>query len=145
MTRVSIGTSPCPLKECNEAAIPVYEYKSAGDPKRARFAGRVFGICNACGRVEQSGYLLKHLTRADASSHASNASSSAPANASSSAPANASARVPTRNRSNSGASRSSRSSGSPPLQRRANPHVTPSTSNNASAGDSWLPDFWGKK
>lgn len=57
--KTSIGECDCPLKGCNEK-IPVYRYAGSDEPARRRFAGRLYGICPAHGRIENSEYFLCH-------------------------------------------------------------------------------------
>jgi hypothetical protein len=146
LTRTPLGTSPCPLKDCNEAKIPVYAYNSTGDPRRSRFAGRVFGVCPACGRVEQSTWLQKNLTRAEpshASEHASRAADApvTPPSVSRASPPRATRPVSSARAPRAAGARARASAGA--AAARTTP-VSEQTSRSPAGGSSWLPDFWGK-
>ena len=125
--RVKAGTAPCPMKGC-ELEIPVYTYRSSGDAKRSRFAGRLYGICPTDGRVEAHPYLQKHLKASDAS-NASQVTADGSANP-------VTPRVPTRRA---------------PVKRAAprvasKPSTTPAApAARSSSSSSWLPEYWSSK
>jgi hypothetical protein len=57
-----VGSSECPIKKCT-LSVPVYRYRGAStDDKRRRFAGRLYCVCPAHGRVENQEFLLENIT-----------------------------------------------------------------------------------
>jgi hypothetical protein len=65
MSRVKnepVGDCECPIKGCTKS-VAVHKYRDAsGDPLKRRFAGRLYCICEAHGRVENQEFLLEYMT-----------------------------------------------------------------------------------
>lgn len=82
--KVSVGKCQCPIRDCVEQ-VPVYKYEGSDDPKKRRFAGRMYAICSVHGRVENQEFILcnaKLKGPENEENDASNASSSSEPNAS---------------------------------------------------------------
>lgn len=118
-----VGTSECPIKNCTQT-VDVYRYRgAAGDPKKRRFAGRLYCVCPVHARVENQEYLLEHMKWSDPKKDAENKSvdASPPVTTAPVAPVKQQAQFPV-----------------PP---KASP-VPIVQSSPPKKSEPWLPDFW---
>jgi len=62
-----IGECPCPTRGCDRV-ISLFRFEGTDDPTRRRFAGKLYGKCEDCGKVGADGaakiqdYFLEHGT-----------------------------------------------------------------------------------